>query len=365
MSLPEDVHLDASGNILIADTNLLRIRRVNASTGIITTIAGNDIFQFAGDNGPAANASLANPTSVASDAAGNLFISDNSNNRVRRIDAITNIITTVAGNGTPGTTGDGGPATAASLNGPGMALVDGSGNLFIADGSNRIRRVDAISGIIDHRRGNGVAGFSGDGGSAFAAQLNFSQGESFSIDSSGNLVIADTSNNRIRRVDAVTGIITTIVGNGVPGFAGDGGNALNAELFLPTGVVADAFGNLFIADLGNNRVRRVEAATRTISTIAGNGNFAFTGDGGSATAAAVAEPIALAIDQSGALLILDFFNNRLRRVPGAAAANPPKPGTFRGPSAPVAALFPHSIENTVASVIGSSGLSSNLYSVRE
>jgi sugar lactone lactonase YvrE len=339
MSLPEDVHLDLSGNILIADTNLNRIRRINAPTGVITTIAGNDIFQFAGDQGPAQNASFANPTSVASDAAGNLFISDNSNNRVRRIDATTSIITTVAGNGTPGTSGDGGPATTASLNGPGMALVDGSGNLFIADGTNRIRRVDAISGIITTVAGNGVAGFSGDGGSAFAAQLNFSQGESFSIDSSGNLLIADTGNHRIRRVDAVTGIITTIVGNGVPGFSGDGGNAANAELFFPAGVVTDAFGNLFIADLGNNRVRRVEAATRTISTIAGNGNFAFSGDGGPGTSAAIAEPIAIAIDQSGALLILDLFNNRLRRLPGVAAANPPKPGTFRGPSAPVASIF--------------------------
>jgi hypothetical protein len=223
--------------------------------------------------------------------------------------------------------------------------VDGSGNLFIADLSNRIRRVDALNGVITTIAGNGVAGFSGDGGPAFAAQLNFSPGFSFFIDGSGNLLIADTGNNRIRRVDAATGIITTIAGTGISGFNGDGGSATNAQLSFPTGVAVDGFGNLFIADLGNNRIRRIDAATRTITTIAGTGVLGFGGDGGAPAAAKLAEPIAVAIDQSGALLILDLLNNRVRRVPAAGAANPPAPGTFRGPSAPLASLIQQRLLN--------------------
>ncbi|HEY1525244.1 MAG TPA: Ig-like domain-containing protein [Candidatus Angelobacter sp.] len=345
LNFPQDVHFDPSGNILIADTNLSRIRRVNASSGLITMIAGNGLFLFTGDNGVATSASLDNPESASTDASGNIYISDFSNNRIRRIDALSGIITTVAGNGTAGTNGDGGPATAASLNGPGMTLVDGSGNLFIADLSNRIRRVDALNGVITTIAGNGVAGFSGDGGPAFAAQLNFNPGFSFFIDGSGNLLIADTGNNRIRRVDASTGIITTIAGTGISGSSGDGGSATNAQLSFPTGVAVDGFGNLFIADLGNNRIRRIDAATRTITTIAGTGVLGFGGDGGAPAAAKLAEPIAVAIDQSGALLILDLLNNRLRRVPAAGAAKPPAPGTFRGPSAPLASLIQQRLLN--------------------
>jgi len=336
LNFPQDVRLDKNGNILIADANMDRVRRVSSSTGVITTIAGNGLFSFSGDNGPATSAGLNNPVSVITDALGNIFISDLANNRIRRVDAVTGVITTFAGTGTAASTGDGGQASAAALNSPIMAVFDGSGSLFIAE-SARIRRVDGLTGIITTVAGTGVAGFSGDGGPAISAQVNFSAGGSMTIDANGNLFTAEGGNNRIRRVDAVTGIITTVAGNGTAGFSGDGGGATSAALSTPVAVAVDAFGNLFIADALNNRTRRVDAATRVISTIVGNGTLGFAGDGGSATQAQLAEPAGVAIDATGALLIVDFLNNRIRRVPGST--RPATPGTFRGPSAPVATLL--------------------------
>src|SRR5207302_624534 len=301
------------GNLFIADAGNERIRRVDATTGIITTVAGNGTAGFSGDGGPATSAELSGPTGIALDSRGNVFIADSGNARIRRVDAATRIITTVAGNGGFRFSGDGGPATAAGLGFPQGVAVDAGGNLFIADTVNpRIRHVDAATRIITTAAGNGPATFRGDGGPATSAELFTPVG--IAVDSSGNLFIAEGNNNRIRRVDAATGIITTVAGNGILGFSGDGGPATSAELFLPSGLAVDRVGNLFIADTHNHRIRRVNAATRLITTVAGNGTAGFSGDGGPATAAELALPQAVAVDAAGNLFIADTLNERIRRV---------------------------------------------------
>jgi len=319
------VAVDAHGNLFIADFEN-RIRKV--SSGVITTVAGSGMFGmpgFSGDGGPATSASLYSPTSVAVDASGNLFIADNKNERIRKVTA-SGIITTVAGSGptcaTPpcgGLSGDGGPATSAQLNNPFSVAVDASGNLFIADvGNNLIRKVSA-SGIITTVAGSGSYGFSGDGGPATSASLNTPYG--VAVDASGNLLISDTGNNRIRKVLA-SGIITTVAGNGTAGVTGDGGPAISAELKGPGGIAADAFGNLFIADNPygvTNRIREV-SASGVITTVAGNGTAGFSGDGGPAISAELDQPYNLAVDASGNLFIAD--NSRIRKVSGPALAAP-------------------------------------------
>ena len=280
---------------------------------LITSVASAVGVQgFSGDGGPATAAQLYVPIGVAMDANGDLFIADSANQRIRKVSA-SGIITTVAGNGTAAFSGDGGLATAAQLNNPGGAAVDGSGNLFIADSSNnRIRKVSA-SGIITTVAGNGTAGFGGDGGLAMAAQLNNPEG--VVVDGPGNLFIADTENSRIRKVSA-SGIITTVAGSGVPGeahFEGDGGLATAALLGPPGGVAVDAFGNLFIADLWTQRIRKV-SASGIITTIAGNGLPSFGGYGGPATAAALNGPRAISIDAQGNVVFSDG-NQIMRLVP--------------------------------------------------
>ena len=220
---------------------------MNSTTGIITTIAGNGIAGYSGDGGLATNAELNNPYGVAVDSNGNIYIADTNNNRIRKVNSTTGIITTIAGNGTAGYSGDGGLATNAELYYPYGVAVDSNGNIYIADTyNNRIRKVNSTTGIITTIAGNGTAGYSGDGGPATNAQLNYPYG--VAVDSSGNIYIADTDNNRIRKVNSTTGIITTIAGNGNPGYSGDGGPATNAELYDPSGVAVDSNGNIYIAD---------------------------------------------------------------------------------------------------------------------
>jgi len=232
---------------------------VDAVTGIITTVAGDGSAGYTGDGVAATSARLKFPYGVALDGSGNLFIADSGNQRIRRVDAVTGIITTVAGSGIIGFSGDGGAATNALLNGPFSVALDRIGNLFIADFYNaRIRRVDAVTGIITTVAGTGLSGYSGDGVVATSTKLFGPFG--IALDRSGNLFIADWFNYRIRRVDAVSAIITTVAGNGTAGFSGDGGIAINATLQDPTGVAVDRVGNLFIADLSNNRIRRVAVA---------------------------------------------------------------------------------------------------------
>jgi sugar lactone lactonase YvrE len=259
LSLPTGLAVDGSGNLFIADWANARIRYVAASTGIITTVAGDGNVGYSGDGGAATSASLYCPAGVAVDSSDNLYIADDCNKRVRRVDATTGIITTVAGNGAAGYSGDGGPATSASLGGPSDVALDSSGNLFIADQPNNvIRRVDAATGIITTVAGNGTAGYSGDGGAATSATLTNPAG--VAVDGSGNLFIADTSRNRIRRVDAISGVIITVAGDGNLGYSGDGGPATSASLFFPSGVAVEASGNFLIADTDNNRIRQVTGA---------------------------------------------------------------------------------------------------------
>ena len=277
--------------------------------GIITTVAGNGRAFYSGDGGAATNAAWEDPFGVAVDASGNLFIVDSFNNRICKV-GTDGIITTLAGNGIPGYSGDGGGATNAELNYPSGVAVDASGNLFIADtGNYRIREV-RTNGIITTVAGNGTRGYSGDGGPATKAELDNPTG--VAVDASGNLFIADSGNDRIREV-GTNGIITTVAGNGTYGYSGDGGPATNAELWNPDGVAVDASGNLFIADQDNNRIREV-GTNGIITTVAGNGTNGYSGDGGAATSAELSLAHGVAVDASGNLFIADSENSRIREV---------------------------------------------------
>jgi sugar lactone lactonase YvrE len=315
---PNGLAIDPSGNLIIDDTDNNRAWRVNGDTGIISLAAGSSVgaFGFGGEGEDARRAKFALPGDVAVDRSGNLFIADTQNERIRRVDGGTRVIVTVAGNGTFGFSGDGGPATLAAFASPSGVSVDRWGNLFIADMFNqRVRRVDAITGFIQTVAGNGTGGFGGDGGPAVSAQLNLPSGAV--ADADGNLFIADAGNNRIREVVAATGVIRTVAGAGDPRaclFGGDGGPATSAQLCNPARVVVDARGNLFIADEGNNRVRRVDSRTGRIATAAGNGTQGFTGDGGPAVAAALDAPFALSLDACGNLFIADGGSDRVREV---------------------------------------------------
>jgi sugar lactone lactonase YvrE len=310
LNSPEDIALDPAGNLFIVDSGNNRVRRVDATTGIITTVAGR-ADGFNGDGGPATSASLSSPGGIAVDEAGNLFIADTGNSRVRRVDAATGIITTVAGNGKFSFGGDGGRATSASLNSPEDVAVDAAGNLFIVDTFNsRIRRVDT-NGNITTVAGNGRSGPLGDGGPAINASLILPDG--IVVDRMGNLFVVDTENNRVRRVNT-DGTIMTVAGNGSVGFGGDGGRAVNASLNFPEGIAIDGMGNLFIVDTENSRVRRIDAATGIIATVAGNGMAGFRGDGGRAIDASLNFPEEVALDAAGNLFIADTENNVIRSV---------------------------------------------------
>ena len=312
---PNSATLDAAGNLYIADSFHGRIRKIDASSGIITTVAGNGVMGYGGDGGPATAASLNSPQSVAFDAAGDLYIADFANSRVRRVDAKTGIITTVAGTGGSSYSGDGGPAINAGMNGPYVVAFDAAGNFYIQTSfDNCIRKVDIATGIISTFAGVVDSGgtYGGDGGPAVDAQFNYPYGMAF--DAAGNLLIADTYNNRIRRIDASTGIITTIIGNGTQGYAGDGGPAIDAEFHSITGITFDLAGNLYIADANNNRVRVVAASTGVITTIAGDGTAGASGDNGPAIDAELAFPTGVAIGPSGFVYIVDNDTGLIRIV---------------------------------------------------
>jgi sugar lactone lactonase YvrE len=305
---PSAVAIDSSGNLFIASQNQNRIFKVGTS-GQLTVIAGDGNSGFSGDGGPATSAQLAFPAGLASDSSGNLYIADTENHRIRKVNT-SGTISTVAGDGTDGFGGDGGPATGAQLDNPFGVALDASGNLYIGDTSNhRIRKVDS-SGTISTVAGDGNIGFGGDGGAATGAQLDAPTG--VAVDASGNLYIADTNNHRIRKVDS-TAIITTVAGDGTFDFGGDGGPATSAQLRGPFGVAVDASGNLYIGDTNNNRVRKVNTSG-IISTVAGDGTEGFGGDGGPATSAQLDFPNGVAVDASGNLYIADADNIRIRKV---------------------------------------------------
>ncbi|MCG6980723.1 MAG: hypothetical protein LJE88_04885 [Deltaproteobacteria bacterium] len=290
LNYPFGVHVDASGNLYIADTYNHRIRKVNGKTGIITTVAGTGSKGFSGDGGPATSARLRYPFSVFVDSAGNIYIMDTYNYRVRKVDAQTQIITTVVGDGSAKFLGDGGLATGASIAKSYDVAVDKEGNLYIADThSHCIRKVDATTGIINTVVGQGGdAGFSGDGGLATEALLN--QPTGVYVDVAGNIFVSDTKNDVIRKVDATTQIITTVAGNGTSGFSGDGGPAIQAQLDYPEGVWVDTSGNIYIVDTDNCRIRKVDATTGIITTIAGTFFCGFNGNTQPATDAALYYP---------------------------------------------------------------------------
>ena len=314
LDAPADVDFDEAGDLFIVDNGSNRVRKV-AKNGTITTVAGTGTAGFSGDGGAATSAQLNLPLGVAVDSAGNLFISDSNNYRVRKVDT-NGVITTVAGTGARGSGGDGGAATSAQFSLPAGITLDGAGNLFIADnGSNRVRKV-AKNGIITTVAGTGTAGFSGDGGAATSAQLSGPYG--VTSDNKGNLFITDLNNHRVRKV-ATNGIITTVAGTGTAGFSGDGGAATSARLNSPTDIAFDSAGNFFIADFFGNRVRKV-ATNGIITTVAGTGTAGFSGDGGAATSAQLNSPYGVAVDSADNLFVADTYNSRVRKVSAANQA---------------------------------------------
>jgi uncharacterized protein (TIGR03437 family) len=312
MNSPEAVAMDSSGNVYIADTVNNVVREISTK-GIISTIAGNGTSGFSGDNGAATSAMLSSPQGVVVDSSGNVYVSDTANARVRKISGGT--ITTVAGSGTQGYGGDGGVATSAQLYAPVGLAIDKSGNLYIADVDDSVvRRVSLLSGTIGTVAGNGSQGYSGDTGPAASAMLNGPQG--VAVDASGNLYISDTLNDVIRVVNT-SGTISTFAGNGIVGYSGDGGPAIGAEFGSPTGIALDSAGNLYLSDSGA-RIRKI-FASGIIETIAGAGVRGYTGDGGVATSATLNGAAGLAVDPKGDVFIADAVNNAIRELVSTGA----------------------------------------------
>jgi sugar lactone lactonase YvrE len=276
---------------------------------VITTVSGNGTHGYSGDNGVATSAVLNYPWGIAVDASGNLYFSDYESNRIRKVSS-NGIITTVAGNGIGEYSGDNGLAISAGLRYPAGLAVDASGALYIADSGNYAVRKVTTDGNITTVAGTGTGGYSGDNGIARSARLSSPEG--LALDASGNLYIADTFNHRIRKV-SLGGIITTVAGTGTAGFFGDGGSAISAELNTPRGIVVDASGNLYIADSLNHRIRMV-STSGIISTVAGTGTAGYLGDGGPANSAELNTPYGIALDASGDLYIADFWNDLIRKV---------------------------------------------------
>lgn len=333
--LPTGVAVDGAGDLFIADSHHNRVREVYGSgshAGQIVTVAGNGTAGYDGTATVATSTSLDVPGGVAVDGAGNLYIADTNNNVIREVNLLSGSIRTVAGTSTPGYAGDNGAATAARLNSPEGITVDAAGNLYIADtGNNAVREVNAATQVITTIAGDGtgVAGSTGDGGLATAAKLNAPF--SVALDFAGNLYIPDSGNNRVRKVDT-TGHISTYAGNGTPAYLGDGGAATAAELSSPLGVACDPAGNVYIADARNYVVRKVNALTGKISTVAGNNGTSTFGDGkngftygngqsgelysggGIATGAGIYAPYGLAVDPAGNLLVAEYFDHIVRKV---------------------------------------------------
>ncbi|HXD92707.1 MAG TPA: T9SS type A sorting domain-containing protein [Bacteroidia bacterium] len=309
---PMDIVFDAVGNLYIADNNC--IRKVNTN-GVISTIAGNGTAGYTGDGGQATASELNDPRGIAFNGAGNLYISDAGNLRIRVVNTL-GIISTIAGNGVQGYSGDGGQATAAKLNYTQGITFDAANNLYIAEyGNYCVRKVNTM-GVITTIAGNGQWGYAGDGGQATAAYLNTPFDVKF--DALNNLYITDYNNNVIRKVNTL-GIISTVAGNGynantfTGGYSGDGGQATDAELYTPSGAVVDTVGNLYIADTGNNRIRMVNSLG-IISTLVGDSAQGYAGDGGLANAAALYWPYRATFDALGSLYIADNKNNRIRKM---------------------------------------------------
>lgn len=305
---PWGLAFDRAGNMFIADHVNSEIRKISTA-GAISTYAGTTVTGHTGDSSAATAAALNRPASIVTDAAGNLYIADGQGNCIRKISA-SGIIYTIAGNDTAGYTGDGGPATAATFNDPTGIAMDASGNLYIADSGNNVIRKISSSGIISTFAGTGTRGYTGDGGPASAA--TFSGPLGVAIDGAGNIYVADNLNNVVRKINTAQ-TISTFAGNGTEGYTGDGGPATAAQLNTPNSMVFDASGAMLLSDQGNNAVRKIGPAG-IITTIAGNGIAGYSGDGGPATSANLFKPMGLATDTAKNIYIADYINNVIRVV---------------------------------------------------
>jgi gliding motility-associated-like protein len=317
---PQSVAIDNSGNYYIGDYGNGAVRIVNSS-GIINAVAGGCMVCCpTGDGGPSTASWIGEPQVIATDNSGNLYISA-VNSTIRKVNT-SGIINTIAGTGTVGYSGDGGPAISAAIHWPRGLAIDGSGNIYIADSYNhRIRKIMVATGIINSIAGTGTQGYSGDGGPAISAQFNYPYG--IALDGFGNIFVADESNNRIRKINT-SGIITTVAGTGIPGFSGDGGLATSATLNSPFSVAVDLAGNIYIVDSANSRIRKINSGG-IITTIAGTGS-GFSGDGGPANLAKLNYPTGIALDLAGNIYIADLENNRIRMICNA----PSQPGPING-----------------------------------
>ncbi len=300
LAQPYGICEDKNGTIYVADFADHRIRKINIQDTLFT-FCGTGTSGYSGDGGLIDTAKIRNPSGICIDTAGNLYITEWYNNVVRKVDKSTHIVTTVCGTGAYGFSGDNGPATNAHLADPYASCIDNEGNIYIPDaGNNRIRKVDMHTGTITTVAGSGVMGFSGDNMPATNAKLSNPMG--VCVDSLGNIYIADNGNHRIRKVDAITGIITTIAGNGVQGYFGDGGLAINSLIAQPNAICNDRFGNIYFSDFGNNVIRTIYT-NGTIKTIAGNGHYGFSGDNGPAANATFNGATGIIVNDSGYIYI--------------------------------------------------------------
>src|SRR5712691_8439584 len=310
---PFDVAFDAAGNLYFSDTFNNRIRCVDARSGVISTVAGNGDKGFSGDGGPATAAALNEPYGIAIDRAGNIFVADRLNRRVRRIAAGSGIITTLAGTGEASYGGDDGPAVWAGLAEPnGLAFGPGETLLYVTDvADNRVRVVDLASGIIATFAGTGAAEHSGDGGKATDAGTFGARAVKVGAD--GTVYILERQGSSLRAVDPKTGIIATIAGTTARGYAGDGGPALSAVFDAPKEMAIDRVGSLLTVDTENHAIRRVDHQTGIVSNVAG-GRPGTGGDGGPAAAAGLDRPHGAVVGPDGAIYIGDTNNHRIRKV---------------------------------------------------
>jgi trimeric autotransporter adhesin len=317
MSWVTAVSVDKAGNIYLSDGAANTVRKVSTE-GTITRFAGTFIgfnvvnpTPYYGDGGPATSAHLDTPLMVFADGAGNVFISDASNNVVRKVSD--GVISTIAGTGMQGYNGDGGPATSASLFVPNGIATDAEGNVYFSDSQNNaIRMISKSTGHITTIAGLGPAnaGYSGDQGPASLATLDYPLGLAMGAD--GNLYISDSGNNVIRKIS--DGVISTIAGTGGQGYSGDGSLATEGTFLSLKGIAVDAEGNVFVADAGNNAIRKIDAVTGILSTVAGTGEQGYAGDGGAATSAQLANPWGVAVDNAGNIYIADTNNSAVRMV---------------------------------------------------
>lgn len=307
LNYPRAIRFDTAGNGYLLDSNSI-IKKVTKATGNISKIIGSGQFDSLIKEVPALEASFAFAINFTIDNQGNIFVVDRNTHTVRKMSATTGIVSVIAGNGTAGTTGDGGLATSALLTRPNWIEVDDSSNLYISD-LYRIRKINAITGIITTIAGDGTAGTSND--SLLAINSKIPNVNTLHVDKLGNIYF-DMNGGLIKKIEKSTGLMFTIIGGGGTSFSGDGGLAINATINNPRGIVTDFAGNIFISDLVNNRIRKIEASTTKISTIAGIGNF--YGDNGSATAATLNYPQGVAVDKEGNVYIADRSNNRIRKI---------------------------------------------------